>query len=74
MTSRLNELVAAAKVLLVGKDAQGRGTILLVTERNDIGTTVFLNPAFRGRLALEFGDDAGVGGHQSLRHRGDREI
>ena len=59
-TSLTDKVVVSAKILFVGKDAQGGGTVLLVRQRNDIGTSVFLNPAFRGRTAFELSDDAGI--------------
>ena len=67
-TGRLDELIAAAEILLVGKDAQGSGTVLLIAERNDVGTSLFLDPALGRGLTFELGNNACVGGSQCLRH------
>jgi hypothetical protein len=53
MSGGLDEVIAAAEILLVGQNREGGGTVLLIRERDDVGLSVFLDPAFRGRLALE---------------------
>ena len=47
-TGGANKIVTTSKIVLVGEDAQGCGTVLLVRQRDDVGTSIFLNPAFRG--------------------------
>ena len=60
LASLTDKVVVSAEEMFVGKDAQGGGTVLLVRQWNNVGTSVFLNPAFRGRTAFELSDDAGV--------------
>ena len=51
--------------MLVGEDAEGCGAVLLIAQGNDVGASVLLDPALRGRAALELGDDTRVGGEES---------
>ena len=74
MAGGADEVVASAKVFLVGEYAECRGSVLLVAEGDDIGTAFFLDPTLRGWAALEFGDDAGVGSGEGLRHWGYAEV
>jgi hypothetical protein len=56
--------------MLVGKDAECCGTILLVAQRNDVWPSLLLNPPLRGRAALKLGYDARRGLEQCLAQRG----
>ena len=53
-----DELVASAEVFLVGEDANGSSSVLLIGEGNDVGFAGFLYPALGWRLPLELGYDA----------------
>ena len=68
MASLLDKLIIAAEVVDVGKDAQCRGSVLLIAQGDDTRLSLFLNPSLGGRLALELGDDARGRLHQSLSH------
>ena len=66
---RADEIVAATEVMAVGEDTHSSCASLLISQWNLVGAAVFLDPALRRRLALELGDDAGLGGKQGLSQR-----
>jgi hypothetical protein len=44
-TGCADKVIAAAKVLLIGQDAQCSSTVLLVAQGDDVGLALLFNPA-----------------------------
>ena len=69
LTGLRDEVGAAAEVLPVGEDAERRGAVPLVTQRNHGRIARLLDPPLRRRLPLELRDDAAGGRQQGRCHR-----
>ena len=64
-----DKLRASAEVLRVGQDAERRRAVPLVTQRDDGGVALLLDPTLRRRLPLELRDDAAGGSYEGRCHR-----
>ena len=58
MARLLNILIISSEVINVGEDAERRGSVLLVGERDDARLTFLFDPALGRRFALELSDDS----------------
>ena len=58
MTGNADELITAPEIVRVGQDGESGCPMLLIAQGNLFGLACLLDPTFRGRLALELGDDA----------------
>ena len=68
MARFLDILIITTEVIDIGKDTQGRSSILLVAQRNDARLAFLLDPPLTWRFALELGDDSCLRIHQRLLH------
>ena len=57
MTGNADKLILASEIVLVGQDREGGSTMLLIAQRNLLSLAFLLDPALRGRLTLELGND-----------------
>ena len=74
MARLLNILIISSEVINVGEDAERRGSVLLVGERDDARLTFLFDPALGRRFALEFSDDSRLRVHQRLLHTSARHL
>ena len=72
VASLLYKLIITAEVVDIGKDAESRSSILLISQRDDTCLTLLLDPSLGRRFSLKLSDDTRRGLHQCLAHAASR--